>query len=305
MALSDWQARLQALVPGCSVTKTQALSGGVSAQMTRVDLVLNEQHQSLIVRSFGKGAPCGQVLARERAIIDELNGHGFPTTRVLHAFDCDLGPCLALEWREASPKYHKDFGQTFVNQAAPVMAQLHNLPVTRAIQAMLPDAESMISALMARESCQEWVNEERLRKALCSAKQSIELGPEKVWMHGDLWPGNVLFSDQELNAVIDWEESRLGPNLLDLCITRLDLTWIFGAEIRELWTAKYLSLRPCSTANLAFFDALAALRPGKALSLWAQGFKDLGRPDITVDTMSQDLCAFADQALVKLTRDCI
>src|SRR5690606_20855011 len=61
-------------------------------------------------------------------------------------------------------------------------------------------------------------------------------------LHGDYWPGNVLWRAGRLAAVIDWEDAALGDPLADLAISRLDLLWIFGPEAMRAFTDRYRSL---------------------------------------------------------------
>ena len=43
-----------------------------------------------------------------------------------------------------------------------------------------------------------------------------------VLLHGDFWPGNLLWKDGRLVAVIDWEDAALGDPLADLANSRLE-----------------------------------------------------------------------------------
>ncbi len=43
-------------------------------------------------------------------------------------------------------------------------------------------------------------------------------------LHGDLWPGNVLWQDGRLVAVVDWEDGAVGAPLIDVASARGDLS---------------------------------------------------------------------------------
>jgi aminoglycoside phosphotransferase (APT) family kinase protein len=60
-----------------------------------------------------------------------------------------------------------------------------------------------------------------------------------VLLHGDYWPGNVLWHDGKIVAVIDWEDARLGDPLIDLAMSRLDLVWICGIYAMHMFTEQY------------------------------------------------------------------
>ena len=129
---------------------------------------------------------------------------------------------------------------------------------------------------------------------------SRERYPNKtVLRHGDFWPGNLLWRDGEIVAVIDWEESSLGEPLIDLSISRLDILWVLGWEAMEQFTQSYISQRNVDITALPYWDLDAALRPQMQLAEWAASYPPLGRADITETTMSRDLLQFVEQALRK------
>ena len=120
-------------------------------------------------------------------------------------------------------------------------------------------------------------------------------------LHGDFWPGNVLWQAGQLVAVIDWEDAKLGDPLADLAISRLDMLWIFGRNAMQELTDQYQSmLRQTSVAsdftNLPYWDLYAALRPASSIAEWATVYPPWGRTDITEKTMREGHKWFITQA---------
>lgn len=123
------------------------------------------------------------------------------------------------------------------------LARLHTLPVVG-----LPDKR-------------HWLREDYLPKAFEIAKPYFESHPklvelktlyeqlpfralyagERVIVHGDLYADNVLFAGDELAAFIDWEETGLGPALLDFAMTVVGCTDALESENSEaeLFSALY------------------------------------------------------------------
>ena len=58
----------------------------------------------------------------------------------------------------------------------------------------------------------------------------------RVVLHGDYWPGNVLWQDGRLVAVIDWEDASLGDPLADLATARVELLCRYGDDAMERFT---------------------------------------------------------------------
>ena len=57
-----------------------------------------------------------------------------------------------------------------------------------------------------------------------------------VLLHGDFWPGDVLWQAGRLTAVLDWEDAQVGDPLADVGNTRLEFLWAFGREAMQQFT---------------------------------------------------------------------
>ena len=73
-------------------------------------------------------------------------------------------------------------------------------------------------------------------------------------LHGDYWPGNVLWQGGELMAVLDWEDAALGDPLADVACARVELCCMVGEETAERFTAAYSRHAPADTARLPWWD---------------------------------------------------
>ena len=139
-----------------------------------------------------------------------------------------------------------------------------------------------------------------MRNALNAALPRKTRNPS-VLLHGDYWPGNILWQNDTLVAVIDWEDAALGDPLSDLAITRLDLRWIFGTAAMKTFTEKYLRQVKLDITDLPVWDLYAALRfirlAGSDLPGWAAYFSAYGRSDITAETILHDYRDFIEYAL--------
>jgi aminoglycoside phosphotransferase (APT) family kinase protein len=65
-----------------------------------------------------------------------------------------------------------------------------------------------------------------------------------VLLHGDLWPGNVLWRDGRIAAILDWEDAAIGDPLRDLAVSRLELLWAYGRGAMDDLTHRYRSAQP-------------------------------------------------------------
>jgi aminoglycoside phosphotransferase (APT) family kinase protein len=88
---------------------------------------------------------------------------------------------------------------------------------------------------------------------------------DAVLLHGDFWPGNVLWRNGAPVAVVDWQEAVLGDPLADVGNCRLELLWALGAEAVAEFTGAYRELAPdLDYGDLSLWDVRAVdrLLPG-------------------------------------------
>ena len=115
-------------------------------------------------------------------------------------------------------------------------------------------------------------------------------------LHGDYWPGNVLWKDGALAAVIDWEDAARGDPLGDLANARLELLFFFGPDAPADFTRRYLAASPIDTTDLPSWDLAVALRP-------IVPFTTMFPDEPTARTMRARHRWFVEQALAVLDRD--
>ena len=146
----------------------------------------------------------------------------------------------------------------------------------------LPRQPADLAALIGRRPPQ--VNaafeEGRIRDILERGWPDLKHNPPGL-LHGDFWPGNILWQGEHLAAVIDWEDACIGEPLSDLAIGRLDLLWIIGRDAMQTFTRRYLSDIALDITSLPYWDLYAALRlarlAGGDLAWWAASFHPYGQ----------------------------
>ena len=120
-------------------------------------------------------------------------------------------------------------------------------------------------------------------------------------LHGDFWPGNILWKDGKLTAVVDWEDARLGDPLADFAISRLDTLLVFGQEAMNEFTDCYQAVSQADLANLPYWDLYAALRAAPHLAEWSAVYPHFGRRDITEELMRTRHTQFLEVTLDTLS----
>lgn len=296
-------ARLvQQVFPGSIVQHIWPLSGGISAVMRAVAVQgVDGRSQTVIVRTHGQTA----VAEKEYHLLHMLHGQGVKTAAP-YGLDRSAGS-LVLDYLPGEMSFPPHDLSCHLRQMATQLARIHQLDVSQHDLSFLPQVGATCLEL-GRERplpTPNFPREQTIRQALAAYKLPPSANKLSL-LHGDFWPGNSLWRDGELTAVIDWEDACLGDPLIDLAQSRSEIAWIFGPEAVEIFTDYYRQQQRLDESQLPYRDLCAALRQirlvGADLAGYAAYFGGYGRSDITPATIRQNLNTFIDRALAKLTR---
>jgi len=274
----------------------------MSAHMTAFEVEhADRTRQKLIARqpSGSRESHLPDSAQREFKSLQQLRAAGLPVQAVFFCEDRtedNPTPLFVLEYVEGRPVIAPTDERDFLRKYADRLVQVQRFDHTTLVESGLPTQDR------GYEERRAVPNEELGETAIFDALESvppITRSNAPVMRHGDFWPGNVLWRDNEIVAVIDWEECLVGEPLADLAICRLDLWWILGEQAAYEFTELYQAQMNLDLKDLPYWDLCASLRPITNLEAWAPAYLDLGRTDITYETMARDHRAFVSQALSK------
>ncbi len=296
-----------AFAPGATLTHVRTLIGGISARSLALDVEHADGKRIVyVVRQPGQWALAqSQDAAQKQFDILKLVAPfdvPSPTPVFVDNDGALLGsPCLVMESLDGVPVYAPDNLHAYVEQFAAGLAQVHQCDVPSEQLKKLPDQHARLNHVIDWHPPQldDSLREGKIREVLTSAWPLPTCETPRL-LHGDYWPGNVLWKDGILTALVDWEEAEYGDPLGDLAISRLEMVWTFGHDAIDRFTAKYQALTGADLAMLPYWDLTAAIRPSNYLHKWAEGWPDMGRPDITAATMRAAHHTFVDRAFAAL-----
>jgi aminoglycoside phosphotransferase (APT) family kinase protein len=227
-----------AITPGSKLLRTWPLAGGVSAHVTAIELRnADGSMERFVVRRHG---------ARDRARDPEIAAHEFRLLEIVRAADVrapaprflDEGgelfgtPCIVLEYVDGAPDNAPE-DERFVDELASELAAIHHVKIDE-----------------------------------LSFLRRLEEVDAPVLLHGDFWPGNALWRDGRLVAIVDWEDAALGDPLADVANARLELLWARGADAMNTFTQRYATLTGVDLAHLPHWDLWADRRLTPRIPEW-------------------------------------
>jgi aminoglycoside phosphotransferase (APT) family kinase protein len=268
---------LQRIDPQSKLLRACELKGGASARVTALEVLLSDGHtKKMIVRQHGD---MGLKQDRHVAAADEfkllqtLKSVGLPVPTPYY-FDQSgeifPTPCVVTEFIEGHTELAPSNLADFILQLATILARIHSVDCSSLDLSFLREQEKRFTERLEKQpaSIDESLNEGAIRDALKSA-WPLPMRNKSVLLHGDFWPGNTLWKDSQLVAIIDWEDAKLGDPLADIANGRLEILWAFGIGAMNDFTDHYRSaMRSVDFTDLPYWDLCAALRAASNISEW-------------------------------------
>lgn len=294
--------------PAARLLRAWPLKGGISAEATALAVALADgSAQTWVVRRHGAAdlAANPDIAALEYHLLRALHSAGLPVPapRGLDTTGDLFGqPVVVLEYIEGAPDFAPSDPAACIGQVAAALAAIHHADLTRCSLPPLPQRAESVTRLLSQPPSQpdDALGEGRIRAALGAVWPLTPRNPS-VLLHGDYWPGNWLWHDGRLAAIIDWEDAALGDPLADLGNARLELGWALGEAAVDVFTAAYQAqMRARGFAldltDLPAWDLVAALRPCGVFEAWAEDAA-------TRDRMRAAHAGFVGRALAQRIRD--
>jgi aminoglycoside phosphotransferase (APT) family kinase protein len=283
---SDLNALVRRMHSGSQFVAAERLAGGISAQVLAVTWrdAAGAEHRC-VVRQYGAAdlAANPRVARDEYELLRLLSVRGLPVPEPLYYDEAPPGagaPVLVQAYVEGA--VHPSLpGSAVAGQMAEVLGRIHRVASEDVAFLPPPDPAFLAGAYSTADD-----------RALDALRHAPPANPPAL-LHGDYWPGNVLWRGGALVAVIDWEDAAVGDPLADVANARLELLWAYDQEVAEAFTAAYTGLSGVRMDALPFWDLRVALRALHRMTGW-------GLEPHALATMRSRTASFMRQALARL-----
>ncbi|RSS82273.1 phosphotransferase family protein [Streptomyces sp. WAC06614] len=292
-AAHDW-AEAQ-LAPGERIEGVEALRGGWTSRMRRLDVTGPQGARSLVLRSFVtpfyvRHAPA--MLAREAAVLRLLRGTEVPAAEFLaldaEAAHCDH-PSLLMSALPGEVRIDPQGAAPRAGLLARMLVAVHALEVAPADRPRTYEA---------------WTAPDRVRVPAATARPELWRRAVDVirreppayrprFLHRDFHPGNVLFTGTgpalRISGVVDWVETSWGPADLDVAHCSTTLALLYGVPHGLDFADAYrraggeLATAPADHLYWRVLDALGFAPDAEKVAV---PWRELGRTDLTVEVLT-------------------
>lgn len=232
------------LAPGGRLLGVRALTGGVSANVLAVDIATADGTRRRVVCRQHRGVDFKQhgpdVAAKEHHLLRVLHRSGLAVPEPYRYIETSTtAPYLVMEWVDGSTEVAGGHLAGALDEMARFLVHLHSLDPS---SLPLPDLEPIEDPRVAILTHLPSTAIGRMLEMWLASRRVDEQLDRRAVLHGDYWPGNVLWHGGRLVAVVDWEDAALGDPLADLATARLELLCSYGTDAMERFTDRYLHL---------------------------------------------------------------
>ncbi len=262
--------------PQSKLLRTWELKGGISARVTVLEIERPDGHtQKMVVRQHGdvdlKHNP--NIAADEFKLLQLLQSVGVAAPMPYHldqSGEIFSTPYLVIAYIEGKTEFAPSDVPDFILQLATQLYRIHHVDCSHLDVSFLPQQEKRYAEKLKERptNVDESVDEGHIRDVLESVWPLPQRNPS-VLLHGDFWPGNIIWKDGQFVAIIDWEDAALGDPLADVANGRREILWAFGIDAMRSFTHQYQALTTIDFTHLPYWDLCAALRTASQIAEWA------------------------------------
>jgi aminoglycoside phosphotransferase (APT) family kinase protein len=105
---------------------------------------------------------------------------------------------------------------------------------------------------------------------------------EPVFSHTDYWPGNTLWDDAELMAVVDWESPATAVRGIDVAYCSMDIRYLGMDKVADRFVETYREVSGDPLAGFEHAESIALCRPLPDIGIWVPAWNAFGKK-ITVE----------------------
>ncbi len=263
---SDFKKLVDRHFPGARLANATRLTGGVSADVYRLDLVPADGRAFSVVLRIHGATHGGHDADAEFQLLAALHRAGLPVPEPLFV-DASRRhlkhPYLGIAFVDGSTAIADDAVDVRIDTMAETLRRIHRTRIEGApdLPLRMDPLPELFDFLPAGS---EW---EALRQHLAGLTNTAFTGTP-VLLHGDFWPENLIWREGRIAAVLDWEDAALGDPLSDVACTCLELRYVYGNHGMTCFREAYARTAPLDLKRFALWQIYVAAAAQKYMGDW-------------------------------------
>lgn len=225
---------------GVRVLGARAYRGGSSSAIHGIRVQERDQRRTLVlrryvIRSLVQEEP--DIAQREAKVLRLLTSTDLPTPELLAAdtTGADAGvPAVLMSRLPGRVDWVPTDLTTWLRHLACLLPHLHEtqLEQNQQVQEFRPYEP-------ASWDPPEWLQDKRLWERALTIFHGPCLDADRVLIHRDYHPGNVLWRRGRISGLVDWQAASIGPRSVDVWHCRGNLLSRFGEQAADQFVAEW------------------------------------------------------------------
>jgi aminoglycoside phosphotransferase (APT) family kinase protein len=272
------QGLLKEIAPGSHLLTFSLLPGSFSNSTHIVAARLaNGEDLKIVVRRYAVYGDYdrGEKARREFKTFEYLHQYGIPAPEPLYLDDSGalLGtPGIVTRFVPGSQMLTAPLDPLdWARKLAVTLAKIHSIPCKEDAQSFLLDANAEATWFLYSERAPDYMavfpGGSELWQVLGGAFPGIRATPPGL-VHIDYWSGNILWHENEISAVLDWEEAAYGDPVIDVAYARMNMALMGLSRTADDFLQIYETEMGRKAENLGFWEIAAAVRPMEIPDDW-------------------------------------
>ncbi len=208
----------------------QVMKGGSSTDVFLLKIQQKNEILKYVLRTEGS-KPAENNTKVEFALLNSLYLQNIPVSRPIYLdTSCKIidKPFMIMTYLDGDIDSPDNKDLNSISKMVEALKVIHGIDVSA-----LPKLSLRIDPLSNIEtflpSGAKW---DDLKTFLLSLSSQRYKG-KSVLLHGDFWSGNILWENNEIVGILDWEYAAFGDPLYDLAVTSLEMRYQYGERGME------------------------------------------------------------------------
>jgi aminoglycoside phosphotransferase (APT) family kinase protein len=273
--------RLRDAIGASSLVHSDRVGAGLSCTID----ILSEGSTRLILRRYGPWSHTGdgKVAERETRALELMQRANIPAPAPIW-IDSEgvfAEAAILISFVDGAPDLTPANPFDWAEKLASVLIRIHEIRLEGDdIDLFPPGAGEDVRKVQENPEVvlEHPLGEDLLRRRVMLGSREPE--SEQVFSHTDFWPGNTLWSDGDLAAVIDWESPATGAREMDVAYCSLDIRYLGMDKVADHFLKSYREMSGDQLPSLSHWEAVGLCRPMPDIAQWVPAWVSMGR-DIT------------------------
>ena len=281
---SQFEQIAKAIDPSASVVSTRKLAGGISCRMDVLEFSINGEKtvQAVVRQYYENEKPLeDRPSQRESIALRALDEQGVPAPKLILGEETELllgRPGIVISYLEGVPYLAPVDPEDWARQLAEAIARVHGVDIAGDLESFPGATTASVGRWMDADKPPERFAKHQLGPAVWEAMRqmwpAVDVSSKRL-IHTDFWPGNTIWKDGQLLAIVDWEWPDIGEPSSDIAYFLSDAAYV-GLDIEKTFLKVYEAAAGKQVKDLLFWKMAAAARAMPDPGPWAQGYAELG-----------------------------